>query len=96
MFDPGQGLPMFGAEELKTFIGQARWVAVNDYEWGMLQQKTGFTVADITSPGRRPGGDPGRGRVGDLYSRTDPGDPLRQAAGASSIRRVAGMPIALV
>jgi adenosine kinase len=42
-------MPMFGAEELKTFIGQARWVAVNDYEWGMLQQKTGFTVSDVTS-----------------------------------------------
>jgi adenosine kinase len=49
IFDPGQGLPMFGAEELKTFIGQARWVAVNDYEWEMLQQKTGFTVADMTA-----------------------------------------------
>jgi adenosine kinase len=47
IFDPGQGLPMFGADELKTFIGQARWVAVNDYEWGMLQQKTGWTAADI-------------------------------------------------
>src|ERR1700704_31570 len=49
IFDPGQGMPMFGAEELKTFIAQARWVAVNDYEWGMLQQKTGFTVSDITA-----------------------------------------------
>jgi adenosine kinase len=49
IFDPGQGMPMFGAEELKTFISQARWVAVNDYEWGMLQQKTGFTVSDVTS-----------------------------------------------
>ena len=49
IFDPGQGLPMFGAEELKTFISQARWVAVNDYEWGMLQQKTGYTVSDITA-----------------------------------------------
>jgi len=49
IFDPGQGMPMFGAEELKTFIGQARWVAVNDYEWGLLQQKTGLTVSDITT-----------------------------------------------
>src|SRR6185437_10983127 len=31
------------------FIGQARWVTVNDYEWGLLQQKTGFTVSDITA-----------------------------------------------
>ena len=49
IFDPGQGLPMFGAEELKTFIAQARWVAVNDYEWGMLQQKTGLSAAEIAA-----------------------------------------------
>jgi adenosine kinase len=49
IFDPGQGLPMFGAEELNTFITQARWVAVNDYEWQMLQQKTGLSAADVAS-----------------------------------------------
>src|SRR5271163_3107385 len=49
IFDPGQGMPMFGAEELKSFIAQARWVTVNDYEWGLLQQKTGLTVSDITA-----------------------------------------------
>jgi len=49
IFDPGQGLPMFGAGELKTFIEQATWVAVNDYEWGLLQQKTGLTAADIAA-----------------------------------------------
>jgi len=49
MFDPGQGMPMFGGDELKTFIRQARWVAVNDYEWGMLQQKTGLTAAEVAS-----------------------------------------------
>jgi adenosine kinase len=49
IFDPGQGMPMFGPEDLRTFIAQARWVAVNDYEWGLLQQKTGMTVADVTA-----------------------------------------------
>jgi adenosine kinase len=49
IFDPGQGMPMFGAEDLKSFIAQARWVALNDYEWGLLQQKTGLTVSDITA-----------------------------------------------
>jgi len=49
IFDPGQGMPMFGGDELKTFIRQARWVAVNDYEWGMLQQKTGLTAAEVAS-----------------------------------------------
>jgi adenosine kinase len=47
IFDPGQGLPMFGAEELKNFIAQATWVTVNDYEWGLLQQKTGWDAAQI-------------------------------------------------
>jgi adenosine kinase len=49
IFDPGQGMPMFGGEELKTFIRQARWLTLNDYEWGMLQQKTGLTAADVAS-----------------------------------------------
>jgi adenosine kinase len=49
IFDPGQGMPMFGGEELKTFIRQARWVALNDYEWGMLQQKTGLSAAEVAS-----------------------------------------------
>jgi adenosine kinase len=47
IFDPGQGLPMFGGAELEHFIEQASWVAVNDYEWGMLQQKTGLAASDI-------------------------------------------------
>ena len=49
IFDPGQGLPMFGAEELGVFIDQATWVAVNDYEWQVLQQKTGMAAADIVA-----------------------------------------------
>jgi adenosine kinase len=49
IFDPGQGMPMFGGDELKTFIRQARWLTLNDYEWGMLQQKTGLTAAEVTS-----------------------------------------------
>lgn len=48
IFDPGQGLPMFGGEELKRFIGQARWVALNDYEWQLVQAKTGWGIAEVT------------------------------------------------
>src|SRR5712671_5577136 len=36
IFDPGQGLPMFSGEELLNFIGQADYVATNDYEAKML------------------------------------------------------------
>jgi adenosine kinase len=49
IFDPGQGLPMFDAADLKTFIGRATWVAVNEYEWQMLQEKTGWSEQDITA-----------------------------------------------
>jgi adenosine kinase len=49
IFDPGQGMPMFNGDELKTFIRQASWIALNDYEWGMLQQKTGLTAAEVAA-----------------------------------------------
>jgi adenosine kinase len=41
MFDPGQGLPMFGGEELLGMIDAAAYLAVNDYEGRMLVEKTG-------------------------------------------------------
>ena len=49
MFDPGQGMPMFSGEELATFVKQATYVAVNDYESQMLQDKTGLDVKMIAS-----------------------------------------------
>jgi adenosine kinase len=48
IFDPGQGLPMFDEADLDRFVGHARWLAVNDYEWQLLQQKTGLAVRDLT------------------------------------------------
>jgi adenosine kinase len=47
VFDPGQGLPMFGGEELKRFIAQATWVCVNDYESQLLQERTGLSPHEI-------------------------------------------------
>jgi adenosine kinase len=47
IFDPGQGLPMFGGEELRRFITQARWVTLNDYEWQLVQQKSGWGVPEV-------------------------------------------------
>ncbi|MBM5812450.1 MAG: carbohydrate kinase family protein [Gammaproteobacteria bacterium] len=44
LFDPGQALPLFGGQELEGFIDQATWVAVNDYEAGLLQERTGLTA----------------------------------------------------
>ena len=48
IFDPGQGLPMYDGKDLKRFVEQATWVTVNDYEWQMIQQKTGWTESDVT------------------------------------------------
>ena len=41
LFDPGQGLPMFSGEEIREFLRLADYVAVNDYEGKMLEEKTG-------------------------------------------------------
>ncbi|OJU91049.1 MAG: carbohydrate kinase family protein [Burkholderiales bacterium 66-5] len=48
VFDPGQGLPMFDGEELRRFIAQASWVAVNDYEGRMLCERTGWSKEAIS------------------------------------------------
>ena len=47
LFDPGQGLPMFGGQELHDFIGKSTWIAVNDYEGQMLAERTGLSLRDI-------------------------------------------------
>ena len=47
VFDPGQSLPMFDSEDLKTFFNQATWITVNDYEWQMIQEKTGMPPHDV-------------------------------------------------
>ena len=49
VFDPGQGLPMFNAEELAQFVEQATWVAVNDYEAKMLCERTGWSLEQLSS-----------------------------------------------
>ncbi|HEY1076216.1 MAG TPA: carbohydrate kinase family protein [Fontimonas sp.] len=49
LFDPGQGLPMFGGDDLKKFIEQASYVAVNDYEFELLTDRTGWSLKDIAS-----------------------------------------------
>jgi len=47
LFDPGQGLPMFDGTELLDFIDKATWVAVNDYEAQMLEDRTGLSPHEI-------------------------------------------------
>ena len=48
VFDPGQQLPRFDGAELRNFVEQASWVAVNDYEGKMLSDRTGWDTAEIS------------------------------------------------
>ncbi len=47
IFDPGQGMPMFNGDELLSFIEQATYICVNDYESELLQERTGLGVKQI-------------------------------------------------
>ena len=48
IFDPGPGLPMFDGAELRRFVEQASWLAVNDYEAEMLCERTGMTLEALS------------------------------------------------
>ncbi|HTT08984.1 MAG TPA: carbohydrate kinase family protein [Gammaproteobacteria bacterium] len=48
IFDPGQGMPMFNGDELRRFLTQAAWVTLNDYEWQLMQDRTGLSIEQIT------------------------------------------------
>jgi len=49
IFDPGQALPLFNGEEFRHFIEQASYVTVNDYESSLLQERTGWSSAEIAA-----------------------------------------------
>jgi adenosine kinase len=49
LFDPGQGMPMFSGEELLAFIDMADYVALNDYEAQLMQEKTGQTLEALAT-----------------------------------------------
>jgi predicted SAM-dependent methyltransferase len=44
VFDPGQAMPLFDRAELAAFVRDARYIAVNDYECEMLQERSGMSV----------------------------------------------------
>ncbi|MDI9336736.1 MAG: carbohydrate kinase family protein, partial [Gammaproteobacteria bacterium] len=48
VFDPGQALPSFSAEELRTLIAQAHWIVVNDYEGQLLSEVTNWSLMEIS------------------------------------------------
>lgn len=49
VFDPGQQITAFTAQELQMMIGQAEFVIGNDYEIKLLQDRTGWSAKKILS-----------------------------------------------
>jgi adenosine kinase len=49
IFDPGQGLPMFDGADLRHFVDQATWVAVNEYEARLLVERTGWSEDEVAA-----------------------------------------------
>ena len=47
VFDPGQGLPMFSGDELMEMVRLASYLAVNDYEGKLLEEKTGKKLEQL-------------------------------------------------
>jgi adenosine kinase len=47
MFDPGQNLPLFSSEELMTFLDQATWCVMNDYESQLMMNTTGESINSL-------------------------------------------------
>ena len=49
IFDPGQAMPLFDGDDLKKFIEQATWMAVNDYEYELVCERTGWDATEIAT-----------------------------------------------
>ena len=49
ILDPGQALPLFSGDELKDLLGGATALAVNDYECGLMSEKTGLSEAQLAA-----------------------------------------------
>jgi adenosine kinase len=62
IFDLGQAMPLFDGADLERMLKLAQALTVNDYEAGVVEQRTGRSMADIA------GGDAQRGGL--LYGLT--------------------------
>lgn len=47
IFDPGQAILLFDGDDFRNFINQATWMAVNDYEYEMVCERTGMQGKEI-------------------------------------------------
>ena len=47
VFDLGQAMPLFAGEDITRMLGLAQVLTANDYEAGVIEQRTGRSLADI-------------------------------------------------
>ncbi|GGF29155.1 carbohydrate kinase family protein [Williamsia phyllosphaerae] len=47
--DPSQQLALLDGEQIRTLIEGAKYLFTNEYEWGLLQQKTGLSAEEVAS-----------------------------------------------
>ncbi len=47
IFDPGQNVTVLTADELLVSFRHATWLIFNDYEWQLVEDKTGLTSATV-------------------------------------------------
>jgi adenosine kinase len=47
IFDLGQAMPLFDGEDLRRMLKMAQVLTVNDYEAGVVEQRTGTSIAEL-------------------------------------------------
>ena len=47
IFDPGQNVTVLSSDELLSSFEYATWLVFNDYEWQLVEGKTGLTAATV-------------------------------------------------
>ncbi len=47
IFDPGQAMTLFDGDDLRILIRQANWLVCNDYEFQLIQDRTGWSQQQV-------------------------------------------------
>ena len=49
IFDPGQAMPLFDGDDLRTLIRESNWLVANDYEFQLIQERTGLSEEQVAN-----------------------------------------------
>ena len=92
-YDPSQQIARLSGEDLAASIPGAAYLLCNEYELGMVQKKTGWSLDDIRGEVGVLVNTLGKDGIADLYRRTESTRYRRCAWCVRWIRRVPAMPI---